>query len=144
MPSAHRVPRLAEHAQELGVRTARDRTHARPVRVRDALVDLGPTAFDPAAATTGEVCTFAERGARMCVSGSVVGAVREVFWRKGRGRRVGQVVRVAEARAPVAEVAADDEGVGWVRDVGREELAEGGLGGGGRAADHDWDEGRIG
>ena len=36
---------------------------------------------------------------------------------------VGLVVRVAEAEAPVGEVGADDEGVGWVCEVGGEGFA---------------------
>lgn len=61
------------------------------------------------------------------------------------GLAVGRlVVCVAEARAPVAEVGADDEEVGRVRKVWCELGAELDFGGGLGVADHDGDEGYRG
>lgn len=59
----------------------------------------------------------------------------------GRGRR-GEVVGVIEAQAPVAEIAADDEDVGFVAEVRGEEGAVGAFGGGGGGAHEDGGEER--
>lgn len=50
------------------------------------------------------------------------------------------VVCVAEARAPMAEIGADDEEVGSVREVGGKEAAQLALSGGAGVADHYGDE----
>lgn len=55
--------------------------------------------------------------------------------RGARGARVGLVVGVAEARAPVGEVGGDHEGVFGGGEVRGEEGAEGAFGRGGGAAD---------
>jgi len=56
----------------------------------------------------------------------------------------GFVVGVAEAGAPVCEVGADEEGAGWVGEVGGEEVSVGAFGGWGGVADEDGDDGGEG
>lgn len=63
---------------------------------------------------------------------------------RGAARARGEVVRVAEAGAPVAEVGAEDEDVGRVGEVRGQQGAVGALGGGVGGAHEDGDEGREG
>lgn len=88
MPPTNRIPRLAQHLKPALMRPPLASAHALEIHALDALVD------------------------RRVRGGFGAGAERHGV--AGRGL----VVSVAEARAPMREIGADDESVGWVREVG--------------------------
>ena len=87
------IPRLTQHIQPSLMAPALAGADALKVNILDRLVDLRVSWSFRAGAKGGGVAC------------------------------VGLLVRVAEAEAPVGEVGADDEGVGWVCEVGGEGFA---------------------
>lgn len=111
MPSANRIPRPLQNIQEGVMPPALHGIHAHAVHFRDGGVN-------------GRI---GWRAVLVLLGGEGDAAFG------GRGRR-GEVVGVIEAQAPVAEIAADDEDVGFVAEVRGEEGAVGAFGGGGGGA----------
>lgn len=142
MPAAHGVPRRAQDLEKLPGLARGDRLHRRNVHGGDAVVDLGL-----------ELAVPAQRSLARHGSDGFLGLLRrrrrlrERLVREGQFgpllRRIRHVVRVAEAETPVAEVGTDDEGIGWIGEVGSQQGADRTFRLRTRAANHDRDQRRV-
>jgi hypothetical protein len=139
---ADRVPRLLDHIDKVRCNPSSDGCHGGDIESRDAFVNSRIVFVD--AVPTREGVTSRNRFDLLL---RIVSGHRERVTGQGEPRArlggLGNVVRVAEAQAPMAEVRAYDEGVARVLEVRGEQGPECVLGRGSRAPNHDWHQRRV-